>query len=68
MIKNVLEHIGGVGVYGVLSICIFFAFFAGVLLWAARMKNSHLDSMSTLPLEDSAPQTKSETIRNSRTV
>ncbi|TAL03869.1 MAG: CcoQ/FixQ family Cbb3-type cytochrome c oxidase assembly chaperone [Verrucomicrobia bacterium] len=61
MIKNVLEHIGGVGVYGVLSICIFFAFFAGVLLWAARMKKPHLNSMSTLPLEDSAPANKSET-------
>jgi hypothetical protein len=52
MIKNVLEHIGGVGIYGVLSICIFFAFFTGVLLWAGRMKKSHLTSMSTLPLED----------------
>jgi len=63
MIKNVLEHIGGVGVYGVLSICIFFAFFTGVLLWAVRMKKQHLNSMSTLPLEDSAAETKSETIR-----
>ena len=63
MIKNVLEHIGGVGVYGVLSICIFFAFFVGVLLWAARMKKQHLNSMSTLPLEDSATEIQSETIR-----
>ena len=59
MIKSILEHIGGVGVYGVLSICIFFAFFVGVLLWAARLKKPHLDSMSTLPLEDSAPAGKS---------
>ena len=60
MIKSVLEHIGGVGIYGVLSIGIFFAFFAGVLLWAARLKKSHLNSVSTLPLEDgtSAPETK----------
>jgi hypothetical protein len=63
MIKNVLEHIGGVGVYGVLSICIFFGFFVGVLLWAARLKQHHLNSMSTLPFEDSAAETKSETIR-----
>ena len=63
MIKNVLQHIGGVGLYGVLSICIFFAFFVGVLLWAARMKQPHLNSMSTLPFEDNAAETKSETIR-----
>ena len=60
MIKTVLEHIGGVGAYGVISICIFFAFFTGVLLWAARVKKPHLDSMSTLPLEESAPQDRSE--------
>ncbi len=52
MIKAVLEHIGGVGVYGVLSICIFFAFFAGVLVWAARLKRQDLEAQSTLPLED----------------
>ena len=61
MIKSVLEHIGGVGIYGVLSICIFFAFFGGVLLWAARLKQSHLKSVSTLPLEDSMPDNPSET-------
>ncbi|MBI3850266.1 MAG: CcoQ/FixQ family Cbb3-type cytochrome c oxidase assembly chaperone [Verrucomicrobia bacterium] len=60
MIKQVLEHIGGVGAYGVLSISIFFAFFIGVLVWAARMKKSHLNTMSQLPLEDSAPQNKPE--------
>lgn len=61
MIKNVLEHIGGVGLYGVLSICIFFAFFAGVLLWVGRIKKSHLNSMSALPLEDGTQANKTDT-------
>jgi cbb3-type cytochrome oxidase subunit 3 len=52
MIKSVIEHIGGVGVYGVLSICLFFAFFGGVLVWAARLKRKDLQAMSTLPLDD----------------
>jgi hypothetical protein len=52
MIKNILEHIGGIGVYGVISICLFFAVFLGALVWVARMKKSHLDAMSTLPLAD----------------
>ena len=29
MIENVLSRIGGVGVYGVISICLFFAVFVG---------------------------------------
>lgn len=57
MIKNVLEHINGVGIYGVISICLFFAFFLAVLVWAWRLKKSHLDTMSGLPLDDAtAPQ------------
>jgi len=60
MIKSVLEHIGGVGIYGVISICIFFTFFTGVLFWAARLKKNNLKSISALPLEDSAPVAKPE--------
>jgi len=57
MIKNVLENINGVGIYGVISIILFFAFFVGMLVWAWRLKKSHLDIMSGLPLEDgTAPQ------------
>jgi hypothetical protein len=51
MIKNVLTHIDGIGLYGVLSIGIFFAFFTGMLLWAFAQKKSHLDKMSVLPLD-----------------
>jgi len=52
MIKAVLEHIGGVGVYGVVSVCLFFAVFLGVLLRVARMKRAHAESMAALPLND----------------
>lgn len=60
MIKNVVEHIGGVGIYGVISICIFFAFFVGMLIWAVRLKKSYLNSMRELPLDggEVAPQSK----------
>ena len=34
MIKNVLNDIGGVGLYGVVSICLFFTVFTGAMLWA----------------------------------
>lgn len=52
MIKNVLQDIGGVGIYGVVSICLFFTVFSGALVWAFLQKKSFLKEMSVLPLED----------------
>jgi len=51
MIQNVLSSIGGVGIYGILSVCLFFAFFTGMLIWSARLKKSYLNSMRDLPLD-----------------
>ena len=55
MIQNVLSHIGGVGVYGVISICLFFASFVAVGLWTLSLKKSYRQNMSQLPLEDDDP-------------
>jgi cytochrome c oxidase cbb3-type subunit 4 len=52
MIKNVLTHIGGIEAYGIFSICLFFLFFLGMLVWAFRLSRQHLDRMSGLPLDD----------------
>lgn len=52
MIKNVLSNIGGVGTYGVISICLFFAVFSVAFVRALRVKKSFADSMSALPLDD----------------
>jgi len=52
MIKNVLENIGGVGLYGVISICLFFGFFLAMLVWVWQLKKPHVDSMRELPLHD----------------
>ena len=52
MIKNVLSDIGGIGLYGVSSICLFFAVFTGMLIWAWRMNKSFAQKMSACPLED----------------
>ena len=62
MIENVLHDLGGVGIFGIVSICLFFTFFSGMLLWAARLKKPYLNSMRDLPLDggESAPRAGSE--------
>jgi len=60
MVKNVLTDMGGVAVYGVISICLFFLVFTGALVWALLLKKPFLKTMSSLPLSDET-QTSSET-------
>ncbi len=55
MIQNVLQDIGAVGLYGVISVCLFFLVFSGALLWALALKEPHLKSMSALPLDAGQP-------------
>jgi hypothetical protein len=55
MIQNVLQNIGGIGLYGVISICLFFLVFTGALIRACLLKKSFLDSMSAIPLKDDEP-------------
>jgi hypothetical protein len=51
MYQNILEKIDGIGIYGVISIGIFFGFFTGMLLWAFLQKKNYLNKMSALPLD-----------------
>jgi hypothetical protein len=66
MIQNVLQSIGGIGIYGIISICLFFAMFIGILIWALRLKKPYLKSMSDLPLnhDEIAPPTRSPNLVN----
>ena len=50
MYQNVLTNIEGIGIYGVVSICIFFGFFTGMLIWAFALKRNYLNHMGDLPL------------------
>lgn len=54
MIANVLREIGGVGIYGVISVCLFFVVFGVALLWSLQLKKPFLQTMGALPLEDEA--------------
>lgn len=52
MIKDTLQNIGGIGLYGIISICLFFAVFTGMLVWVFLLKKNYVTKMSGLPLED----------------
>lgn len=52
MIQNVLRDIGGVGMFGVISVSLFFIVFTTALIWACRLKKPFLKTMGTLPLND----------------
>lgn len=54
MVENVLSRMGGVGMYGVISVVLFFAVFIGVLVWMIGLKKPYLEEMRALPLEDAA--------------
>jgi cytochrome c oxidase cbb3-type subunit III len=51
MLENVLGKMGGVGMYGVISVILFFVLFIGVLVWMIGLKKSYLEEMRELPLE-----------------
>jgi hypothetical protein len=51
MIKNVVENLARVDIYGIISMVLFFSFFTGMLVWAFRLKKSYLDAMGGLPLD-----------------
>lgn len=61
MIQNVLRHLGGIENYGILSICLFFACFLGILVWAFRLKKPFLNSMAAKPLEPDPDDPAAET-------
>jgi len=51
MIENVMNKMGGIAIFGIMSISLFFVFFTGMLLWASRLKKNYIDTMRDLPLE-----------------
>jgi len=51
-IKGNLENIDGVAIYPLISLMIFFLFFAGLFWWVITAKKSHIKEVSNIPLED----------------
>jgi hypothetical protein len=57
MIQNVLRALGGVEMYGIISVCLFFAVFVAALIFAFTRKKPFCQNMSALPLDDETSTT-----------
>ncbi len=64
MFRNIIENIGGVGLYGLISLLTFFAVFIAMTIWAMRLKKPYTDSMKNLPLDSDSPSAPSGEHRN----
>ena len=50
-IKHHLETITGIEIYPLISLCIFFAFFIGLLVYVWKMNRNYVQAMKNLPLD-----------------
>jgi hypothetical protein len=60
MIQNVLEHMGGIENYGIISMILFVASFLGMLIWVMLLKKPVLKEMSRLPLQPETENSEME--------
>lgn len=51
-IKGNLENIDGVEIYPIISLLIFFIFFAILFFWVITAKKAHITEVSNIPLND----------------
>ena len=51
--RNYLESIAGINIYPLISLLIFFIFFAVLIIYVMRMDRKHVDRMKLVPLDDS---------------
>jgi len=51
-VKGHLENIDGVEIYPIISLIIFFTFFAGLFWWVFTMKKSYIKEVSNIPLDN----------------
>lgn len=59
-IKHNMETIGGIEIFPIIALVIFFLFFIGLLVWVITTKKQYVDYMEQLPLEDDNEMTMSK--------
>lgn len=51
MIKNLIESIEGVEVFGIIGLVIFFSFFVVMTIWLIKVDKNYINKMKHLPLQ-----------------
>jgi cytochrome c oxidase cbb3-type subunit 4 len=51
--KELLQSIEGIEIYPLISLFIFLALFAGIVIWIVKLDKKYIKSMEALPLEKS---------------
>ncbi|MEO8773995.1 MAG: CcoQ/FixQ family Cbb3-type cytochrome c oxidase assembly chaperone [Gelidibacter sp.] len=51
-VKNHMDSISGIEIYPIISLLIFFFFFAGLFYWVFTAKKEYIDRMSDIPLDN----------------
>ena len=60
MIRNILEHIPGIGAYPTVSLVIFVLVFLGFAVWALSLSRQQVECASRMPLDDETPAAEGE--------
>ncbi|MGB5236053.1 MAG: CcoQ/FixQ family Cbb3-type cytochrome c oxidase assembly chaperone [Flavobacteriaceae bacterium] len=55
-IKNHMESMEGIATYPMISLLIFFVFFALLFWWVFTASKKHIKEMSELPLDENQPK------------
>jgi hypothetical protein len=65
MEQKVLCSINGVGIYGIISILIFVAFFTVAFIWVLGLKTNYIKHMGDLPFDEGEKKPRETTTPNS---
>lgn len=52
-VKGHMETIEGIEIYPIISLLIFFIFFATLLVWVITAKKNYIEDVKNIPLENS---------------
>ena len=58
MIQNVIRDMGGIGIFGVISVCLFFSVFVSAAIFAFSRRKALCERMGALPLDDGSVDSK----------
>ena len=53
MFKQIFESMSDIGIFGLISMILFFLIFIGVIIWTIRADKKYLKKMENMPLDSS---------------